>query len=306
MFDWPPGYVCRSSDSQLSDAKIHDTIARLRNTFCAFGEMCELYVIILYYNKLQMPLQRPRTMLFVCYDEGMQELFVRGVRLSRVKNSLYPFSIPAVREFESVQFTHPITFFVGENGSGKSTLIEALAVAAGYNAEGGTKNYSFSSRDTTSSLSDHVTLVRGAVRERHGYFLRAESFYTMANYIEGGTGSPLLFDGKRIHEQSHGEAFLSIIKELRPGLFIFDEPESALSPQRQLALLAAIHDLIGQGSQFIVATHSPILLSYPGTVIYQLSSIGIEKVAYNDIEHVRLTRDFLNNPSQYLHSLFKE
>ncbi len=235
----------------------------------------------------------------------MNEPFIRSVRLLENDDSSYPYSIPAVRDFESVRFTEPVTFFVGENGSGKSTLIEALAVAAGFNAEGGTKNYNFSSQDTTSSLSHKINLIRSSKREKAGYFLRAESFYTMANYTDKGVDHPLLFDNKRLHEQSHGEAFLSIAKSFDKGLFIFDEPESALSPQRQLALLVIINDLVNQGSQLIIATHSPILLAYPKSTIYQLSQTGIETTDYDDIEHVNLTRDFLNNPSQYLNSLLK-
>jgi len=242
----------------------------------------------------------------------MDEVFVRGVKINEVDESSYPFSIPAVQAIESINFSSPVTFFVGENGSGKSTLTESIAVAAGFNAEGGTKNYNFTSQDTTSALSDEITLIRGGRREKYGYFLRAESFYTTANYAESGTFNrngnpiPIYFDGKRIHEQSHGEAFLSIVKEFRPGLFVFDEPESALSPQRQLALIVAIRNLVKQGSQFIIATHSPILLSYPDSVIYQLSKTGIDKVRYEDVEHVALTKDFLNNPSQYLYRLFKD
>lgn len=241
----------------------------------------------------------------------MNELFIRGIKLQTGDQSVYPFSIPAVRQLESVKFTTPVTFFVGENGSGKSTLIESIATAAGFNAEGGTKNYSFSSQDTTSSLKDTIVLVRGFRREKYGYFLRAESFYTTANYAESGTfgmygPQPLLFAGKHIHEQSHGEAFISIVKEFRPGLFFFDEPESALSPQRQLALMAMMSDLIKSGSQFIIATHSPILLSYPGAKIYQLSDTGLSKVKFEEVEHVTFTRDFLNNTDQYLKHLFKD
>jgi len=235
----------------------------------------------------------------------MDECFIRGVKIEKTDTSSYPFSIPAVQKVESVRFTSPVTFFAGENGSGKSTLIEAIAVAAGFNAEGGTKNYNFSSQNTTSSLSESLTLVRSARREKYGYFLRAETFYTTANYADTGTyPGPILFDGKRIHEQSHGEAFLSIIKGFGRGLFIFDEPESALSPQRQLALLVAIHDLVKQGSQFIIATHSPILLAYPGAKIYHLLNTGIEETTYDELEHVTLTKDFLNNPSDYLSKLF--
>lgn len=223
---------------------------------------------------------------------------------------MYPFSIPAIKAIDSIVFSPSVTFFVGENGSGKSAPTESIAVAAGFNAEGGTKNYHFTTQDTTSSLTDKITLISGYRREKYGYFLRAESFYTTANYAESGTFGrfgpiPILFDGKHIHEQSHGEAFLSIVRGFSPGLFIFDEPESALSPQRQLALLIAIKDLVGQGSQFIIATHSPILLSYPGAKIYELSENGVEQVAYEDVEHVKLTKDFLNNPGDYLDKLLR-
>ena len=243
----------------------------------------------------------------------MNENFIRSIKLGEIDESDYPFSIPAIQQIKSVRFTTPVTFFVGENGSGKSTLTEAIAVAAGFNAEGGTKNYSFSSQDTTSSLSDVITLIRGSQREKYGYFLRAESFYTTANYAESGTfavdspvPTPILFDGKHIHEQSHGEAFLSIIREFRPGLFVFDEPESALSPQRLLALMVAINELVKKGSQFIIATHSPILLAYPNATIYQLSQSGVEAVSYEEIEHVKLTKEFLGNPSNYLNRLFAD
>lgn len=239
----------------------------------------------------------------------MDEIFIRGVRVDDTDDSSYPFSIPAIKAIESITFTAPVTFFVGENGTGKSTIIESIAIAAGFNAEGGTKNYNFSSFDTTSSLSEHITLIRGSNRESTGYFLRAETFYTTANYAETGTWvgadgpTPILFDGKHIHKQSHGEAFMSIINNFDRGLYIFDEPESALSPQRQLELLVAINELAKIGSQFIIATHSPILLAYTGATIYELSDHGIEHTTYDEIEHVKLTKDFLNNPTQYLNRL---
>lgn len=241
----------------------------------------------------------------------MQENYVRGIKLLEADASIYPFSISAVQKLDSVHFTAPVTFFAGENGTGKSTIIEALAIAAGFNAEGGTKNYNFSSQDTSSSLSENIVLIRGSRREKYGYFLRAESFYTTANYAENGTfgrlgPKPLLFNGKHIHEQSHGEAFLSIVNEFRPGLFIFDEPEAAFSPQRIMTLMVAIHRLVAQGSQFIIATHSPILLAFPGAKIYQLSQSGLDVASYDDVEQVTLTREFLNHPSCYLDRLFDE
>lgn len=239
-------------------------------------------------------------------------MFIRGVKLHSTDNSSYPFSIPAVKAIESIDFSlSPVTFFVGENGSGKSTLVESIAIAAGFNAEGGTKNYNFSTQNTSSSLSDNIVLTRGSRREKSGYFLRAESFYTTANYADSGTygvdgSTPLYFDSKRIHEQSHGEAFLSVIKDFRPGLYIFDEPESALSPSRQLTLLACIQKLVKDGSQFIIATHSPILLAYPSATIYQLSNSGVEKTKYDDVEHVTITKEFLTNPSLYMRHLLED
>lgn len=242
----------------------------------------------------------------------MNKPFIRRIQLADdVNHTIYPFSIPAVKDIESVEFTSAVTFFVGENGSGKSTLIESIAVAAGFNAEGGTKNYNFTSRDSTSELSKNIRRVRNTNREKSGYFLRAESFYTTANYIDNGTynyfGSiPLTPNGKRIHEQSHGEAFLSIINDFNTGLFLFDEPESALSPQRQLALIVKINELAERGSQFIIATHSPVLLAYPGATIYHLSENGVANIEYQEAEHVTLTRDFLNNPAQYLKHLLRK
>lgn len=241
-----------------------------------------------------------------------RNIFVRGVTLQTPQQpTSYPFSIPAVQQLEQLVLDRPVTFLVGENGSGKSTIVEAIAVAAGFNAEGGTKNYSYVTEDTTSILAGSIGLIRGVMREKYGYFLRAESFYTTATYAERGTFGPtgpipILFGGKHIHEQSHGEAFLSIIDSFRPGLFIFDEPESALSPSRILRLMVAMNTLVQQGSQFIVATHSPILLAFPQAKIYQLSSDGIQAAEYQQLEHIRLTRDFLDNPAAYLHKLFSD
>lgn len=242
----------------------------------------------------------------------MKDMFVRAIKLEEKQDeNSYPYSIPAVRDIERISFFAPVTFLVGENGSGKSTIIETIAVAAGFNAEGGTKNYNFSTENTTSKLVDTTSIIRGVKREKYGYFLRAESFYTTANYAERGTfglagPTPILFDGKHIHKQSHGEAFLSIVKSFRPGLFIFDEPESALSPQRIFHLMTAIHELEKQGSQFIIATHSPILLAYQGAIIYELSQEGVDRVEYDDIEHVKMTRDFLNSPSVFINKLFRD
>lgn len=241
----------------------------------------------------------------------MDSQFIRSIKFTPPADSKkYPFSIPAVKDISKIQFNRPVTFLVGENGTGKSTIIEAIAVAAGFNAEGGSKNYNFTSQNTTSSLNENLTLIRGYSREKYGYFLRAESFYTTANYAENGTElitgpAPLYFDGKRMHEQSHGEAFVSIVKEFRPkGLYIFDEPESALSPKRLFELMRSIHKFVNQGSQFIIATHSPVLLSYP-SVIYEMSDAGIQHKTYDELASVQLTRDFLNHPDVFLRHIIE-
>lgn len=214
----------------------------------------------------------------------------------------YPFSIPALRELERLEFHPEVTFLVGENGSGKSTLIEALALALGFGAEGGTKNFKLQSADDISPLHQYLKLVKGFTQPKDHYFLRAESFYNVATYLDQlGRDEPL-------HARSHGEAFMSLLTDtLRGnGLYIFDEPEAALSPARQLAALRLIHQIAQDGSQFIIATHSPILLSYPNAKILQLDGTGISEVRYEDTEHFAVTRDFLNNYKATLHHLLND
>ena len=224
----------------------------------------------------------------------------------------YPFNLPAVRSLDQLDLHPSVTFFIGENGSGKSTLLEAIAVALGFNAEGGSKNFRFSTRRSHSVLHEHLRIARGFRRPRTGFFLRAESFFNVATEIEQldaepGPGAPILpsYGGRSLHEQSHGESFLALINERfrGEGLYILDEPEAALSPQRQLAVLARLHDLVRDGSQFIIATHSPLLMAYPDASIYQCGVDGVVPVAYDDTEHVRVTRDFLANPARMLRGL---
>jgi predicted ATPase len=207
---------------------------------------------------------------------------------------------------KSLDFSQGVTFLVGENGTGKSTLIEAIAVCAGYNAEGGSKNFNFSTKQTTSNLHQYLTVVKQA-HEKDGFFLRAESFYNVASQVDD-LGPELLsgYGGKSLHAQSHGEAFLSLVQNRfrGDGLYILDEPESALSPLRQLTLLAEIDRLAKCNSQFIIATHSPILLAYPGAKIYEITSGGIESVGYEECEHYRLTRQFLEGPERFMAHLF--
>lgn len=213
----------------------------------------------------------------------------------------YPFSIPAVKALHTIEFHPDVTFLVGENGSGKSTLIEAIAVSLGLGPEGGTKNVQFATTDDRSPLFAYLKMVRSFARPKDHYFLRAESFYNVATYMDGvrylgGYGD------KSLHARSHGEAFMATLTlKLRgKGLYVFDEPEAALSPQRQLAALRAMHDLVEDDSQLIVATHSPILLAYPRAKILQLDGEGISEVRYEDTEHYAVTRDFLNGHQRML------
>ncbi len=226
----------------------------------------------------------------------------------------YPFNLPAVRTLDQLDFHPKVTFFVGENGSGKSTLLEAIAVSLGFNAEGGSKNFNFGTRRSHSALHEHLRIAKGFKRPRTGFFLRAESFFNVATEIENldaepGLGAPVInsYGGRSLHEQSHGESFLTLLTERfgGQGLYILDEPEAALSPQRQLAVLSRIHDLVRDGSQFVIATHSPLLMAYPDACIYQCSADGVAPVAYEDTEHFRVTRDFLMNPQRMLRGLLE-
>lgn len=225
----------------------------------------------------------------------------------------YPFSLPAIKNFEYVDLHPKITYFVGENGSGKSTLLEAIAVSLGFNAEGGTKNFSFGTRRSHSVLDEYLRIAKGIRKPRDGFFLRAESFFNVATEIERldeePGGPPIInsYGGISLHEQSHGESFLKLMTERfgGQGLYILDEPEAALSPQRQLAVLSRIHDLIEDNSQFIIATHSPILMAYPDACIYECGKEGISEIAYEETEHYKVTRDFLANPKRMMDVLME-
>lgn len=236
--------------------------------------------------------------------------YLKRIRLARSEVedfNIYPFSLPLVRSLDTVEFDSQVTFFVGSNGAGKSTLLEAIAVALGFNAEGGSRHFNFTTRASHSNLHAYLDIARGTPKPRSGYFLRAESFFNVATEIDQ-LGSDIIagaYGGRSLHEQSHGESFLTLMVErfTNNGLYLLDEPEAALSPTSQLAALARIHDLVRQGSQFLIATHSPILMAYPGATIYACTDSGISRVAYQDTEHFRITRDFLHAPEQFLHEL---
>jgi predicted ATPase len=227
----------------------------------------------------------------------------------------YPFSIPAINSLEELHLHRNITFFVGENGSGKSTLLEAIATQIGFNKAGGSESNRFEIEDTVSSLGDYLRL-SWLPKINNGFFLRAETFYDFASYLEQlQRDNPEInvfsaYGGKSLHEQSHGESFLSLFKNRfgKKGIYLLDEPEAALSPARQLALLKIIHDLEKEGaSQFIIATHSPILLGYPQADIYHFDhETGISTMEYEETEHYQLTKYFLNNREGILRHLFSE
>ena len=244
----------------------------------------------------------------------MLEQYLSRVELDRSRipdTGRYPFCIPAVRGLSSLPLHPKVTFLVGENGTGKSTLTEAIAVAYGFNAEGGSRNFNFSTFHSESGLWNYLELVRGVKHPRDGYFLRAESFYNVATSIEQmdeiPAYAPKISDsyGGSLHECSHGESFFALLNNrLRGhGLYIFDEPEAALSPQRQLAMLCRIHELVKLDSQLIIATHSPILTAYPECTIYELSTKGIRPVEYEQTDNYRVTREFLNSREKMLRLL---
>lgn len=232
--------------------------------------------------------------------------FIRSISIdwNKIAPESYLRSIPALNGVEQIEFDHPVTCFVGENGTGKSTLLEAIAVAYGFNPEGGTRNYHFSTYDSHSELCGAIRLSRSARRPGYGYFLRAESFYNVATmeeeYSRGPGGRPQHF-----HEKSHGESFLALAQDSfrENGIYLLDEPEAALSPQRQLTLLMEIHRCAQGGAQFFIASHSPILLGIPGARILSFDDGAVHPCSYEDTESYRVTEVFINNREQLLHRL---
>jgi predicted ATPase len=225
----------------------------------------------------------------------------------------YPFNIGAIQHVDQLKFHPKVTYLIGENGIGKSTLMESIAVAWGFNPEGGTQNFTFSTQATHSQLHEYVRLVRGVQRPRDGFFFRAESYYNVATNIdeldrEDSYSPPIKesYGGKSLHEQSHGESFFATFMHRfgGQGLYILDEPEAALSPLRQMAMLSRIHELVQKNSQFIISTHSPILMAYPDAQIYHLSADGIERRTLEETDHYIIMKQFLNNKEKMLNELF--
>ncbi len=247
----------------------------------------------------------------------LSDQFLVEIRLDRTRIpsfDAYPFSLNAVKNLDALPLHRSVTFIIGENGSGKSTLLEALAVAWGFNAEGGTQNFNFDTRASHSPLHDYMQLSRGYKKPSNGYFLRAESFYNVATEIEAldkePGGRPIIasYGGVSLHAQSHGESFLALLlhRFSENGFYILDEPEAALSPTRQMSALVRIHQLVQDGAQFVISTHSPILMAYPEAWIYRLDEDGITRIAYEETEHYQITRDFLNNHQMMLKVLLAE
>lgn len=236
-----------------------------------------------------------------------QSLFIRYVRLreSDERPARYPFTVPALANFSSLEFRRPVTFIMGENGMGKSTLLEAIAIKAGFNPEGGSRNFNFATRPSHSSLHEDLVLGRGGT-PRDGYFLRAESFYNVATELEEIADGVLSYYGDRsLHQQSHGESFLALLQHrlFGNGLYVFDEPEAALSPSRQMYLLCRMKQLVERGSQFIISTHSPIVLSYPGADIYEITDRGLQLTELEQTAHYMLMKRFILDRSSLLRQM---
>lgn len=231
----------------------------------------------------------------------------------KIKNfNQYPFSLDVIRKLDNIEFHPKVTFIIGENGTGKSTLLEAIATTWGFNPEGGTKNFTFSTRTSHSDLYKYIRLAKSYRRPKDGFFLRAESFYNVATNIDEldetpSFGPPIKdsYGGKSLHHQSHGESFFSLMLHRfgGKGLYILDEPEAALSPIRQMAMLTRMHQLIKEDSQFIIATHSPIIMAYPDAQILEIKGNMLIPTNYEATEHYNSTKRFLNATPTFLKEL---
>lgn len=239
----------------------------------------------------------------------MRELYLKSVDISKseIPQNNYIYYLSVIKNFKKIEFKKPITIFVGENGLGKSTLIEAIATKWGFNAEGGSRHFNFKTRQTESDLNKYIKIVKGPYRARDGYFLRSEPLYNVASYVDDVDVAEA-YGGKSLHDQSHGESFLSIFfkRFMGNGLYILDEPEAALSPVSQMSLLIRINQLVSLNSQFIIATHSPILLAIPNAEILEITEKGIYPKKYFETEHFKIMKNFFENTEKAVDSLIKK
>ncbi|MCI8484121.1 MAG: AAA family ATPase [Lachnospiraceae bacterium] len=245
----------------------------------------------------------------------MSDRFIQSIRVNwnKIEKDSYLHQITALRQITELEFSQNITFFAGENGTGKSTLLEGIATAYGFNPEGGTLNYRFSTFDDVSELQNAISITKGYRRPKSNYFFRAESFFNVASKTEDyrdHTPKEIFYQkygGKSLHEQSHGESFLSYFQSFdQAGLYLMDEPEAALSPQRQLTLLIQIVKMAEKGSQFLIASHSPILLGIPGAEILSFDQQEIKYCQYEDTESYQVTEMFLNHRGALLNRLLND
>lgn len=228
---------------------------------------------------------------------------VEFVRREGWEETLWPFNLPVLRGLDVLEFDARCTFVVGENGSGKSTLIEAVAEAVGFDVRGGSLEHR-SSNAYREILSPFIRPHRRGLRPKDGWFLRSESHFGVSGFLDA-VGDPDRHGGRGLLEQSHGESVFALLQHRfrGEGLYLMDEPEAGLSPSRQLSFIARMHDLIRDASQFIIATHSPIILGYPDATIYQASERGLDRVTYEDTETVQIARGFLNHRETMLRQL---
>lgn len=242
--------------------------------------------------------------------------FLSSISLPSMEDGSYLQGIPSLSKGLQLKLGTNVSFFVGENGSGKSTLLEGIAEQCGFGLRGGNRNHHQNHghrfEGYQSALARYLQLSWTPRRISEGFFMRAESFFNFASYIDelALEDDKILeaYGGRSLHEQSHGESFLALFNnQFEAGIYILDEPEAALSPARILAFMSVIHRLEQSGrAQFLIATHSPMLICYPGATIYQFDEGGVRQTRYQDTEHFYLTKSFLDNPKLYFRHLMDD